>query len=215
MGFMDEYTPEELESFTHEELELLKEADYVFSPEKKNLRKLIGWLNECAKRLCGLYNVSCCTRQNDKHLYFQCKCSDNSIIASYHKDNNCFDIRLRDQFIAFMGAHEVDSIINKKYKTCEVARDLKETSSMLLEQFQETFSDNAYVIKYKEITLAAMKRTNILQEEDDDNISLEEEVCEEEDKDLSLGMPMQPQEDDEQLENEERKLPPSPPMDEG
>ena len=49
MGFMDEYTPEELESFTHEELELLKEADYVFSPEKENLRKLIGWLIECAK----------------------------------------------------------------------------------------------------------------------------------------------------------------------
>ena len=40
----------------------------------------------------------------------------------------------------------------------------------------------------------------------------------EEDKNLSLGIPVQPQEDDEndeQLENEERKLPPSPPMDEG
>ena len=63
-----------------------------------------------------------------------------------------------------------------------------------------------------------------MQEEDDENISLEEEVCEEEDKSLSLGMSMQPQEedneeqkdeDDEQLETEERKHPPSPPMDEG
>ena len=47
-----------------------------------------------------------------------------------------------------------------------------------------------------------------MQEEDDENISLEEEVCEEEDKNLSLGMSVQPQEDDEngeQLENEERK----------
>ena len=63
-----------------------------------------------------------------------------------------------------------------------------------------------------------------MQEEDDENISLEE-VCEEEDKILSLGMSMQPQEEDneeqedvendEQLENEERKHPPLPPMDEG
>ena len=53
--------------------------------------------------------------------------------------------------------------------------------------------------------------TDVLQEEDD--------------KSLSLGMPMQPQEEDneeqkdqendEQLENEERKHPPLPPMDEG
>jgi hypothetical protein len=56
----------------------------------------------------------------------------------------------------------------------------------------------------KERILAATESTNILQEE--------------EDKNLSLGMPVQPQEDDEndeQLENEEGKLPPSPPMDEG
>ena len=65
---------------------------------------------------------------------------------------------------------------------------------------------------------AARESTNVLQEEDDENINLEEEVCEEEDKNLSLGMPVQSQEDDEndeQLKNEERELPPSPPMDEG
>ena len=55
-------------------------------------------------------------------------------------------------------------------------------------------------------------------------MSLEEEVCEEDDKSLSLGMPMHPQEEDneeqndeendEQLENEEGKHSPSPPMDE-
>jgi hypothetical protein len=42
------------------------------------------------------------------------------------------------------------------------------------------FSDNAYVIKYKERTLAAMESTNVLQEEEDENIRMEEEVCEEE-----------------------------------
>ena len=65
------------------------------------------------------------------------------------------------------------------------------------------FDENIYVI---DTTKRA--RSNVLQEEDD--------------KSLSLGMPMQPQEedneeqeDDEQLEIEERKHPPSPPMDEG
>jgi hypothetical protein len=42
------------------------------------------------------------------------------------------------------------------------------------------FSDNAYVIKYKEKTLTAMESNNILQEEDDKNMSMEEEVYEEE-----------------------------------
>ena len=72
-----------------------------------------------------------------------------------------------------------------------------------LEILQEAddFFSRADAIERKKLTLAAMERTNILQEE--------------EDKNLSLGMPVQPQEDDEQLENEERKLPPSPPMDEG
>ena len=31
MVFLDDYTPEELETFTLEELEILKEADYFFS----------------------------------------------------------------------------------------------------------------------------------------------------------------------------------------
>ena len=43
--------------------------------------------------------------------------------------------------------------------------------------------------------------SNVLQEEDDENMSLEEEVCEGDDKSQSLGMPMQPQEED----NEEQK----------
>ena len=43
--------------------------------------------------------------------------------------------------------------------------------------------------------------TVVWQEEDDENMSLEEDVCEEDDKSLSMGMPMQPQEED----NEEQK----------
>ena len=70
-----------------------------------------------------------------------------------------------------------------------------------LEILQEAndFFSRADANKRKKLTFAAMERTNILQEE--------------EDKNLSLGMPMQSQEDDgndEQLENEELDLPTSP-----
>ena len=57
---------------------------------------------------------------------------------------------------------------------------MKGKISIILQLCIEEFSDNAYVIKYKEKTLAAMESTNILKEEDDENISLEEEVYEEE-----------------------------------
>jgi hypothetical protein len=49
-------------------------------------------------------------------------------------------------------------------------------------------SDNAYVTEYKERTLAAMGSTNIFQEEDDENISMEEEVCED-DKEEDMAHP--------------------------
>jgi hypothetical protein len=51
---------------------------------------------------------------------------------------------------------------------------------VILQIFINEFSDNSYVIKYKERTLAVMESTNILQEKDDENISMEEEVCEKE-----------------------------------
>jgi hypothetical protein len=57
---------------------------------------------------------------------------------------------------------------------------MKVNSSILLKLCVEDFSDNAYVIKYKERTLAAMESTNILQEKDDGNISFEKHIDEEE-----------------------------------
>ena len=49
--------------------------------------------------------------------------------------------------------------------------------SIILQLCKKEFSDNVYV---KERILASMESTNILQEEDDENINLEEEECEEE-----------------------------------
>jgi hypothetical protein len=53
------------------------------------------------------------------------------------------------------------------------------TTDIILQICINEFSDNAYVIKYKERTLAAMESTNILQEDNDENMSIKEEVYEE------------------------------------
>ena len=82
------------------------------------------------------------------------------------------------------------------YTTEELATFTLEELEILQEA--DDFFSRADAIKRKKLTLAATERTNILQEE--------------EDKNLSLGMPMQSQEDaeKEQLENEELDLPTSP-----
>ena len=120
-----------------------------------------------------------------------------------------------EQFVIFMAAYELYTFIDE-HETCPIASQFKVLIATILDLCIIEFNENIYVVDTRK--KAAQERSNVLQEEDDENISLEEEVCEEEDKNLSLGMPVQPQEDDEngeQLENEERKLQPSPPMDEG
>jgi hypothetical protein len=80
-----------------------------------------------------------------------------------------------------------------------------EIDTMLCEDKNDELagSDNAYVIEYKERTFAAMGSTNILQEENDGNISMEEEVCEEEkEEDISkLGDVLEPPKDDSNTQN--------------
>ena len=72
----------------------------------------------------------------------------------------------------------------------------------LLELCTLEFDENIYVVDTRK--RFAQGSTDVLQEEDDENISLEEEVCEEDDKSLSLGMPMQPQEEDNEEQEDEK-----------
>jgi hypothetical protein len=85
----------------------------------------------------------------------------------------CHDIEQIGKYIAYIGAHELDSLINEKFETSHGAHVMKGHVVLILQICINEFSDNAYVINYKERTLAAMESTNILQEEEDENISLE------------------------------------------
>jgi hypothetical protein len=64
-----------------------------------------------------LHDVTCCTREGYKHSHFQCKHNSDPIIASYWKSRPlCHDIEQVEKYIAYIGAHELDSLINEKLK---------------------------------------------------------------------------------------------------
>jgi hypothetical protein len=96
-------------------------------------------------------------------------------IASYRYSRPlCHDIEQVEKYIAYIGAHELDSLINEKFETSHEARVMKEHLDAILQICINEFSDNVYVIKYKERIIAAMESTNILHEEYDQSISIEE-----------------------------------------
>jgi hypothetical protein len=175
--------------------------EYRATKEGERMDELLKHLNNIAIDFCELHDVTCCTRKVYKHSHYQCEHNSDPIIASYQECRlTCHDIEQVEKYIAYIAAHELDSLINEKLETSHEARIMKGHISILLQLCIEEFSDNAYVIKYKERTLAAMESTNILQEENDENISFEEEVCEEESKEdivqPKLGDVWEPLKDD-------------------
>jgi hypothetical protein len=145
--------------------------------EKGNrLMGMLKHLNDLAMKLCDLYNKTYCSHQRDKHLLFQCENSIEPTIASIKKcEVNLLHIQQIEQFVTFMGAYEIDSLIDEKYETCGLPRKLKSSSSFVLKYYIRNFSDNTYVIDYNERTFAAQESTNILKEGENENISLDEE----------------------------------------
>ena len=90
-----------------------------------------------------------------------------------------------EQFVIFMAAYELDNFINE-HETCRIASMFKDMVTPILDLCMDEFDENIYVVDTRR--RAAQARTNILQGEDDES--------------LSLGMPMQPQEEG----NEEQKI---------
>jgi hypothetical protein len=65
----------------------------------------------------------------------------------------CHDIEQVEKYVAYIGAHELDSLINEKLETSHEARVMKGRLDAILQICINKFSDNSYVIKYKERTL--------------------------------------------------------------
>jgi hypothetical protein len=95
-----------------------------------------------------------------KHCHFQCKYNPDPIIACYHEATfQCPDIEKVEKYIAYVAAHEIDSLIDKYVAISHEARVIKEHTSIILQLCKKEFSDNVYV---KERILAPMEGTNIL-----------------------------------------------------
>jgi hypothetical protein len=62
-----------------------------------------------------LHEMTCCTKECYKHSHFQCKHNSDPVIISYWQSRPlCHDIEQVEKYIAYIGAHELDSLINKK-----------------------------------------------------------------------------------------------------
>ena len=67
-----------------------------------------------AWNLCEIYDFTCCSKNPKKHLPYLCEFDDNEILSTYAKGvYNYYDIEQIEEFIAFKGAYEVSSLIEK------------------------------------------------------------------------------------------------------
>jgi hypothetical protein len=90
-----------------------------------------------------------------------------------------------------MGASEIESFMAKNYETCIACKDLKDYVSSILDHCIEHYSNNPYIIDYKERLIHAQECTHNLQE------PVEEEIAEPE-----SSLDEKEEESDEQREEE-------------
>ena len=162
---MEEHARTSMEPFTK----------YRESYKGKVMRGVLQKLDLIAKILLKRNDINCCSEQDTKHLKFQCGFGKKVLIANYHWDNYIhLGFEEVEQFVLFMGASEIDSFMAKNYETCVACNKLKETVSFILYYCLENFSNNCYIIDYKERLIHAQECTPNLQE------PVEEEIAESE-----------------------------------
>ena len=84
------------------------------SEKGKTLLDQIHRLQCYAWNLCEIYDVTCCSKNPKKYLPYQCEFSDNVIASSYAKGvYNYYEVQQIEEFVAFKGAYEIASLIEK------------------------------------------------------------------------------------------------------
>ena len=67
-----------------------------------------------ARKLCLRYDYTCCSRMKAPHLPFLCKFNDNKTLASYANGiYDYYDVERMEEFVAFKGAYEIESMFEK------------------------------------------------------------------------------------------------------
>ena len=135
-------------------------SEYQSTKEGNRVGKLLKALHKIANQFCEIHGITCCNRRVVKHSHYQCRSNSDPIIACYREDEClCPDIEQVEKYIAYVGAHEIDSLLDKFVATSHVAREMKGQVSIILQICKKEFNDNVYV---KERILAATESTNIL-----------------------------------------------------
>ena len=77
-----------------------------------------------AWNLCEICDFTCCSKNPKKHLPYLCEFNDNEILSSYAKGvYSYYDIEQIEEFVAFKGAYEVASLIEKYDITLYKSKD--------------------------------------------------------------------------------------------
>ena len=138
------------------------------SEKGKILLGQIHHLQCYAWNLCEIYYFTCCSENPKKHPPYKCEFSDNGIVSSYAKGvYNYYDVQQIEEFVAFNGAYEIASLIEKYDATL-----YKSENFAILEYCYDNYASNAYVKPYIEVFSTVQEETNILQE------AMEEEIHE-------------------------------------
>ena len=154
-------------------------AEFRKSNEGKRLGGYIELLNKIASGLLNYQEEEIFCSKYFRHFEFQCPSNKEHVIATYHTWNYAhLGMEEVEQFVIFMAAYELYTFIDE-HETCPIASQFKVLIATILDLCIVEFNENIYVVDTRK--RAAQESSNILQEEDD--------------KSLSLGMPMQPQEE--------------------
>ena len=114
------------------------------SQKGKLLRYQINGLECYAWNLYEIYDFTCCSEDPKKHIPYQCEFKDNEILSSYAKGVYIYyDIKQIEEFVAFKGAYEIASLIEKYDATL-----YKSENFDILKYCYENYAPNAYVNEF-------------------------------------------------------------------
>src|SRR4051812_18931830 len=109
-----------------------------------------------AESLCNIYDFTCCSKTDHKQLPFQCEFNENDILSSYDKGvYDYFDVENIEEFVAFKGAYEIASLIEKYYDTIHKSENLA-----VLAYCFENYICNDYIEEFKNKMFASQEEAN-------------------------------------------------------
>src|ERR1041385_8162866 len=115
-----------------------------------------------AECLCHIYDFTCCSNIEHKHFPFQCEFNENEILSSYAKGvYDYFNVEKIDEFVAFKGAYEIASLIEKYRDTT-----YKSENFAVLAYCFENYTSNSYIEDLKNKMFAALEEANDCFEEE-------------------------------------------------